>query len=91
MKKGIFKILNDGMMIFWCKGCKMHHGVYVDKNKPIHWEFNGDYYKPTFRPSVLVTNEQVRCHSFITDGKIQYLSDCNHELSGKTIDLEYEE
>lgn len=27
------------------------------------------------------------CHSFITDGKIQYLSDCTHELAGKTIQL----
>lgn len=29
----------------------------------------------------------VRCHSFITDGKIQFLNDCNHELAGKTVDL----
>lgn len=28
-----------------------------------------------------------RCHSFITDGKIQYLSDCFHELAGQTVDL----
>lgn len=27
------------------------------------------------------------CHSFITDGKIKYLSDCNHHLAGQTIDL----
>jgi hypothetical protein len=27
------------------------------------------------------------CHSFVTDGKIQYLSDCTHELAGQTIDL----
>lgn len=29
----------------------------------------------------------VRCHSFITNGSIQYLSDCSHELAGKTIEL----
>lgn len=29
------------------------------------------------------------CHSFVTDGKIQYLSDCTHELAGKTIKLPY--
>jgi hypothetical protein len=28
-----------------------------------------------------------RCHSFVTDGKIQYLNDCTHELAGQTIDL----
>jgi hypothetical protein len=27
------------------------------------------------------------CHSFVTDGKIQYLSDCTHDLAGQTIDL----
>ena len=29
----------------------------------------------------------VVCHSFITDGKIQFLSDCTHELAGQTVDL----
>jgi hypothetical protein len=27
------------------------------------------------------------CHSFITDGKIQYLNDCTHHLRGQTIEL----
>lgn len=27
------------------------------------------------------------CHSFITDGKIQFLGDCTHELAGKTVDM----
>ena len=27
------------------------------------------------------------CHSFVTDGMIEYLSDCTHELAGKTIEL----
>jgi Family of unknown function (DUF6527) len=27
----------------------------------------------------------MRCHSFITDGKIQFLDDCTHELAGKTV------
>lgn len=27
------------------------------------------------------------CHSFITDGRIQFLSDCTHELANQTIDL----
>jgi hypothetical protein len=28
------------------------------------------------------------CHSFVTDGKIQYLRDCTHELAGQTIELD---
>lgn len=27
------------------------------------------------------------CHSFVTDGKIQFLSDCTHELAGQAVDL----
>jgi hypothetical protein len=28
------------------------------------------------------------CHSFVRDGMIQFLSDCTHELAGKTVPLE---
>jgi hypothetical protein len=28
------------------------------------------------------------CHSFITDGKIQFLSDCTHKLKGQTVELD---
>jgi hypothetical protein len=28
------------------------------------------------------------CHSFVTDGKIQYLSDCTHEYAGQTLELQ---
>lgn len=32
------------------------------------------------------------CHSFIRDGKIQFLSDSTHELTGQTVDLpDYED
>ncbi|SHL43010.1 hypothetical protein SAMN05216428_102382 [Nitrosospira sp. Nsp11] len=27
------------------------------------------------------------CHSFITDGRIQFLTDCTHTLAGQTVDL----
>jgi hypothetical protein len=30
---------------------------------------------------------KIICHSFVTDGKIQFLDDCTHELKGQTIDL----
>ena len=28
-----------------------------------------------------------KCHSFVTDGMIQFLNDTTHELSGKTVPL----
>jgi len=30
-----------------------------------------------------------RCHSFITNGQIQFLSDCTHGLAGQTVPLPY--
>lgn len=27
------------------------------------------------------------CHTFVTDGRIQYLGDCTHALAGQTVDL----
>lgn len=27
------------------------------------------------------------CHSYVTDGRIQFLSDCSHALAGQTVDL----
>lgn len=29
----------------------------------------------------------VTCHTFITDGRVQYLGDCTHHLAGQTVDL----
>lgn len=28
-----------------------------------------------------------RCHTFVTDGRINYLSDCSHELAGQIVDM----
>lgn len=85
---------------FHCEGCHCDHGIWTDAelhrsvqpNCPI-WTFNGDLEKPTIRPSILVSykygedNVRVCCHSFITEGNIQYLDDCTHHLVGKTIPL----
>jgi hypothetical protein len=34
-----------------------------------------------------VEPRQLVCHSFVTDGRIQFLGDCTHALAGKTVDL----
>lgn len=81
---------------FWCPGCAMSH---VLRTKPTGWAFNGDHESPTFSPSVLVTwsewggtedpADDIKhcCHSFVTDGRIQFLGDCTHALAGQTVDL----
>lgn len=29
-----------------------------------------------------------RCHSFVREGRIEFLSDCTHSLAGQTVDLQ---
>lgn len=75
---------------FYCIGCKMHHGVWTTPSSfnGAVWTFNGDVKNPTINPSIRVRHGQNQvCHSFITEGKIQYLSDCTHEYAGITIEL----
>lgn len=82
-------------LLFRCPGCNTAHTVKIEG--PGSWGWNGDITKPTFTPSVLVTYDGAdagqdgappkTCHSFVTDGRIQYLSDCTHALAGQTVDL----
>lgn len=88
IKKGKFRVLDDGLLVFYCQGCKTHHWINTDASKSPHWNFNGNYYKPTITPSIHVTTPNKCCHSFVSDGKIQYLNDCYHELKGQTVELE---
>lgn len=44
-----------------------------------------DYNKA--RPDEEPDFECVRCHSFVRDGRIQFLNDSTHYLAGQTVDL----
>lgn len=56
-----------------------------------NWSWNGDIDNPTLHPSILTTYQHGevthRCHSFVNDGVIKFLSDCSHELVGQTVEL----
>jgi hypothetical protein len=85
---------------FWCPGCDEMHVVRVPPH-PHAWGFNGNGDAPTFTPSVLTWRdanpdaapgfekyrEAYRCHSFVTDGRIQFLGDCTHDKAGQTVEL----
>lgn len=84
----------------FCPGCSMVHGIrYGGEND---WTWNGSLENPTFSPSLLVRMDYGNglrkedpnfkltkhvCHSFITDGKIQFLGDSTHALANQTVDL----
>jgi len=74
------------------KGAYLIYSPADDEYVPFdeRWTFNGDFEKPTFRPSMLLNASlpgRKRNHFFVTDGKIQYLSDCEHDMKGLTIDM----
>lgn len=83
---------------FVCPGCDIYHQFHVRKatrpaeDNPV-WTFDGDVERPTFSPSLLVRwdegpeHERRVCHSFVRDGRIQFLGDCTHDLAGQTVDL----
>ena len=88
---------------FYCPGCKAHYlnikgedafddreatifSLHVLNTRDIH-TFNGDADNPTFGPSLLVKRHDKICHSYVRDGKIEYLADSTHPLAGQTIDL----
>jgi hypothetical protein len=116
--RGLLRIIEGGQVGFWCPGCEGMHAISIAAGG---WTFNGDYGRPTFKPSVLVTSGHYvndwaerkrknpaldcwcsfnqkhpgvttfkcfRCHSFVTDGQIQFLADSTHALKGKTVQLE---
>lgn len=69
---------------YFCPGCGYEHVFSPEVHK-----WNGDTEKPTVTPSLLQSNPQGHhtCHSYITDGKIKFLSDCWHNLKDQTVDL----
>lgn len=85
-------------LMFFCPGCRCSHAVNVKlKNQaqgPL-WSWNGSLEKPTLSPSILVTygrdprpDRPQTCHSFVSEGRIQFLTDCQHALAGQTVVLQ---
>ena len=89
---------SDGACWFICPGCGQYHRIPTVHNPAegkVHpvWGFNGDLEKPTFTPSILTRwtegedyKKQV-CHSFVKNGKIEFMGDSTHRLAGQTIEL----
>lgn len=86
--------VEGGGLMFRCPGCGQAHMVKVGEGAGPRWGYNGDAERPTFTPSVFVNSPgqfhnpaEFVCHSFVTAGRIQFLTDCTHHLAGQTVDL----
>ena len=80
--------------IVFCPGCECGHLFHTepwgrDGHPGPVWTFDGNTERPTFGPSMLVnpSTPERRCHSYVRDGKIQFLNDCYHDLKGTTVEL----
>lgn len=79
---------SPGKYLFFCPGCQTGHMINTNPANgwPCH-RLTGTLDKPTVRASVLAPTRVPRCHSFITEGRIEFLNDCTHELAGRTVEL----
>lgn len=80
---------SDHGLVFahYCPGCKAPHFFHLTKPNAsgAKWHWNGDIEQPTFEPSMNINRGY--CHYYIKWGKIEFLSDCHHELKGQHVVL----
>lgn len=95
--KAVFNLDNTEIVgyEFHCPGCGHLHCFWTKPfdNQPV-WGYNHNPKSPTFTPSLLNTWDKPntgevvkRCHLFVTNGSIQYLNDCTHNLAGQTVEM----
>ena len=88
-----FCLLEENYVAWQCPGCEESHAVPVNGHRSGRgWQWNGSLDSPTLAPSILVnvggSNPTVQiCHTFIRDGKIEFLADCTHKLAGQMVDV----
>ena len=60
--RGVLRLVGPGVAGFWCPGCKEMHILRLTTGHG-DWGFNGNYERPTFTPSVLVTYPHPKGHT----------------------------
>jgi hypothetical protein len=53
----------------------------------VAWDWNGSTSAPTLTPSILKHTPGKRCHSFVRNGVVEFLADCEHELAGQSVKM----
>jgi hypothetical protein len=76
-------------VMYYCPACECGHGGW-SKGGGV-WSWDGNEAAPTLSPSMLVDMERAGrryvCHSVITAGVIEFLSDCTHALAGQRVPM----
>lgn len=82
-----WKFNGDGNAPTFNPSVLVRNGHYVPDFKPADncWcKYNAEQEVKGEKPSRFRCSQ---CHSFVTAGRIQFLTDCTHELAGQTVDL----
>jgi Family of unknown function (DUF6527) len=75
-------------LYLWCPGCDDLHAVEVT-DPGFMWEWDGNLESPTISPSIKVdygVGGRI-CHSYVKQGRWEFLSDCTHALAGQSVAL----
>lgn len=93
------RVKDSTIVIFYCPGCDEHHQIDTAKWE-FNGDFERPTFQPSYlcwhdpNPNALAEYDPTgkfrngfRCHSYITDGHIAYLSDCTHALANQTVGL----
>lgn len=72
--RGVLRTAEGGHLFFWCPGCREAHIVGPT------WDFNGDYDRPTFAPSILVRGNKV-----VKDENGKWTGDWQRDAAGNLI------
>lgn len=90
---------NQDRLVFHCPACRSRKYLpQFDWITGRGWKWNSDNVAPTLSPSILQSAGPYPeghpkagtisvCHSYVRDGRIEYLSDCTHDLAGQTVEL----
>jgi hypothetical protein len=74
--RGVLRIIEGGELAFWCPGCLCVHALAIKPAPSPSWEFDGNYDRPTFSPSVLIrTGHYVPGAPRRPDGKCGWCED----------------
>lgn len=95
MKSILKTVVDHGVeykaLVFVCPGCLLFRGagLHMLPVSPIDfkpfWSWNNDLDFPTLSPSILSKIGTDVCHSFLTNGVFEFLTDCTHSLSGQKV------
>lgn len=93
------EVQDSTMVVFDCPGCEMSHQIDTARWE-FNGDYEKPTFSPSYLTWVDVNPKAMaeydpkrkyrdgfRCHSFIKEGRIEFLSDCTHKLAGQTVDL----